>query len=119
MATLKNIVGDTEGQLNAKLQGLAKSKPELYELIVDVASQGQMHLFDDWMKRDVPPSEITALARHLASVDEACPEGLVAYIKQAQKLLKGKLFFITISRKNDRRFTYFLNFVSNCVCATE
>jgi hypothetical protein len=89
MATIKNIVGDKDGQLNAKLRSLAKNKPEIYELIVDVASEGQMHLFEDWTNREVLPSEINDFAEHLMAVDKACPDGLVGYIKHAKKLLKG------------------------------
>ena len=94
---IKNIVGDKDGQLNAKLRSLAKTNPELYELVVNVASEGQMHLFQDWTTttktRDVPPSDINEFAQHLMEVDQACPDGLVGYIKNAQKLLKGKCTF--------------------------
>jgi len=90
---IKNIVGDKDGQLNAKLRSLAMTNPELYELVVAVASEGQMHLFQDWIaptKDVLPPSDINEFAHHIMEVDQACPDGLVGYIKNAKKLLKGK-----------------------------
>jgi hypothetical protein len=89
MTTIKNIVGDKDGQLNARLRTLSKTKPEQYDLIVNLASEGQMHLFDDWTQRDVPPEEVEEFAEHLMAVDKACPDGLMGYISTAKKLLKG------------------------------
>ena len=89
---IKNIVGDKDGQLNAKLRSVATTNPELYELVVDIASEGQMHLFQEWItttKDASPPSDIHEFAQHLMEVDQACPDGLVGYIKNAKKLLKG------------------------------
>jgi len=86
---IRSIEGDTEGQLNAKLRPLSKTNPDYYNFVVDLASDGQIHIFEHLMESNILPGDIEAYIEYLLTVDKACPDGLQGYIHNARKLLKG------------------------------
>lgn len=84
------ILSTLPGDLNEKLLGLSADSPDQFGLITELIEAGQTHLFERWINKTVPPTEIRDFAAHLAEINAALPDGLVDYVKKAQKLVKGK-----------------------------
>ena len=101
------IVSNLPGDLSDKLRALASDSPKQYELISELIDAGQTHLFDRWIHKNVPPTEIRDFASHLATIDASLPDGLLAYVKKAQKLVKGKSSFEWKSTKAHCIFNLF------------